>query len=217
MIFRRIKPMELHEKIKILRKRRNYLQKELADLIGLTEQSYARIENGKNKDFHIARLEQIAAVLETKPYILMDNTTSALTLDEWLNLARYTTKGNENKDSENKDSENKDKESKDKENIENLYREIDNLKERLAASIKKQQLQEQLLKTYQSILKDYLSTSKTIEVWNETYAKELIRISQEKDDRLREANELLEMYEKIENPEQIKNEEVGNQEKEEFI
>lgn len=184
--------MELHEKIKILRKRRNYLQKELADLIGLTEQSYARIENGKNKDLHIARLEQIAAVLETKPYILMDNTTEALTLDEWLNLARYP-----NKDSENKDSE----------NIGDLYREIDNLKERLAASVKKQQLQDQLLKTYQNIIKDYLSTTKTIEVWNETYAKELIRISQEKDDRLREANELLEIYEKIENQKEIENQE----------
>lgn len=179
--------MELHEKIKILRKRRDYSQKELADLIGLTEQSYARIENGKNKDLHIARLEQIAEVLDTKPYILMDNTSEALTIDEWLNLVRNT--------------------KKDSENIGDLYKEIDNLKERLAASVKKQQLQDQLLKTYQNTIKDYLSTTKTIEVWNETYAKELIRISQEKEDRLREANELMEMYEKIENKKQVDNQE----------
>jgi transcriptional regulator with XRE-family HTH domain len=186
--------MELNEKIKNLRKRRNYLQKELADLIGLTEQSYARIEKGKNKDLQIARLEQIAAVLDTKPYILMDNTTEALTVDEWLNLARQTKKGNKN--------------------IEDLHKEIDNLKERLAASVKKQQLQEQLLKTYQSILKDYLSTTKTIEVWNETYAKELIRISQEKEEKLREAKELMEKYEQIENQE-IENQETENQEQKE--
>jgi transposase-like protein len=81
------------------------------------------------------------------------------------------------------------------------------LKERLAASVKKQQLQDQLLKTYLNTIKDYLSTTKTIEVWNETYAKELIRISQEKEDRLREANELMEMYEKIENKKQVDNQE----------
>lgn len=182
--------MELHEKIKALRKRRNYLQKDVADQMGLTEQSYARMENGKYKDLKIAKVEQIAVILDTKPYILMDNTSAALTLDEWLNLTN----------SAKKDSEN---------SIADLHKEIDNLKERLAASVKKQQLQEQLLKTYQSILKDYLSTSKTIEVWSETYAKKLIRISQEKEVKLKEATELMEKYEQMENQE-TENQEPNN-------
>jgi transcriptional regulator with XRE-family HTH domain len=54
--------MEVHERIKSLREERQLTQSDLADRLGMSYQSYWKIENGKT-ELTITRLNQIASIL----------------------------------------------------------------------------------------------------------------------------------------------------------
>jgi transcriptional regulator with XRE-family HTH domain len=97
--------MEIHEKIAALRKRRRKTQAEMAALMDITQQTYARIEKGQNKNMPLHRLEQIAAILETPLHVLINEENDLLDQDDVINIVeelllyqqRYTELLNEKK------------------------------------------------------------------------------------------------------------------------
>jgi len=54
--------MELPEKLKTIRKLRNLTQETVADKLGISTQSYAKIERGET-DVNLSRLQQIAQLM----------------------------------------------------------------------------------------------------------------------------------------------------------
>ncbi len=59
----------IHEKIKNVRLLRNYTQEHLAEMLGISKQSYGKIESGET-DVSYSRIEQIAKTLEVSPEFL---------------------------------------------------------------------------------------------------------------------------------------------------
>ena len=71
--------MELHERIKTIRESRGISQSQAADAIGISYQSYWKIENGKTA-ITISRLNQIADILKSSlPELLGFNTDEGIT------------------------------------------------------------------------------------------------------------------------------------------
>ena len=62
--------MELPEKIKIIRSYKNWTQEDIAEKLGISTNSYAKIERGET-DVNFSRLQQIANVMEIElPHLL---------------------------------------------------------------------------------------------------------------------------------------------------
>jgi transcriptional regulator with XRE-family HTH domain len=55
--------MELPKKLKLVRSLKSWTQEEVADKLGISTQSYAKIERGET-DVNLSRLQQIADVME---------------------------------------------------------------------------------------------------------------------------------------------------------
>ena len=102
--------MEIHTKIALLRKKRGKTQAEMAVLMDITQQTYARIEKGQNKNTQLHRLEQIAVILEAPLYVLINEENDLLDQDDLMNVVeelllyqqRYTELLNEKKELEEK-------------------------------------------------------------------------------------------------------------------
>jgi len=62
--------MELSDKIKIIRSYKNWTQEDVAEKLGISTNSYAKIERGET-DVNFSRLQQIANVMEIElPHLL---------------------------------------------------------------------------------------------------------------------------------------------------
>jgi transcriptional regulator with XRE-family HTH domain len=62
--------MELSEKIKFIRSSKNWTQEDVAEKLGISTNSYAKIERGET-DVNFSRLQQIADVMEIElPHLL---------------------------------------------------------------------------------------------------------------------------------------------------
>ena len=102
--------MEIHTKIALLRKKRGKTQAEMAVLMDITQQTYARIEKGQNKNMPLHRLEQVAVILETPLHVLINEENDLLDQDDVINIVeelllyqqRYTELLNEKKALEEK-------------------------------------------------------------------------------------------------------------------
>ncbi len=78
--------MEIHKKIALLRKKRGKTQAEMAALMDITQQTYARIEKGQNKNMPLHRLEQVAVILETPLHVLINEENDLLDQDDIMNI-----------------------------------------------------------------------------------------------------------------------------------
>ncbi|MFY7787990.1 MAG: helix-turn-helix domain-containing protein [Thermoflexibacteraceae bacterium] len=78
--------MEIHKKIALLRNKRGKTQAEMAVLMDITQQTYARIEKGQNKNMPLHRLEQIAVILETPLYVLINAENELLDQEDVINV-----------------------------------------------------------------------------------------------------------------------------------
>ena len=69
-MLRKVPKMEINEKIRMLREFNHFSQEEMAEKLNISTTGYAKIERGET-GINIARLEQIAAVLDVDTHDLI--------------------------------------------------------------------------------------------------------------------------------------------------
>lgn len=81
---------DIQIRIKELRKNKGHTQKEMATLLGISQQAYQQIESGRTEDMRVSTLKKLCDILEvSSDYVIgVDTTTAAKRVGDTTHLRK---------------------------------------------------------------------------------------------------------------------------------